>query len=106
MGEGLDSLYHLVGDDDAAVKGLAAVGDAVAYGSNLVIALDDTHLGVDQSFQHNLDARRVVGDGKLLVVLFTMILVGEFTHFQTDALQQALGHHLGVVGHVHQLILD
>jgi hypothetical protein len=32
--------------------------------------------------------------------------MGEFAHFQTDALKQTLGHHLSVIGHVNQLIFD
>ena len=82
------------------------MGDAVADSTNLLEVLDDTHLRVDKCIEDNLDTRRMVGDGKLLVVLLAMILMGEFAHFQSDALQEALGHHLGVVGHVNQLIFD
>ena len=106
MGEGLDGLYHLVRHDDAPVKSLAAMGYAVADGTDLLEILDDTHLGVHQCFQHNLDACRVVGDGQLLVVFLTVVFVSELTHFQSDTLQKTFGHHFGVVCHVNQLVLD
>jgi hypothetical protein len=42
----------------------------------------------------------------LLVVFLSVVLVGEFAHFQSDALEEAFGHDLGVIGHVNQLIFD
>ena len=106
MLEALDLLDDLVGHQHALFEELAAVGDAVADGTDLVEAFDDTHLGVDEGVEDNLDTGSVVGDGHLLVVLLAVPLVGELTHFQADTLQQALGHHIGVVCHVDQLILD
>ena len=82
------------------------MGDAVADGTDFFEIFYHAHLGVNQSVQHNLDTRRVVGDGQLLIVFLSVVLMGEFAHFQTDALKQTLGHHLSVIGHVNQLIFD
>ncbi len=32
--------------------------------------------------------------------------MGELTHFQADTLQHTLGHHVAIVCHVDELILD
>ena len=106
VGEGLDFLDDLVGHQHTVVEALAAVGHTVADGTYLVEVLDDTHRRVNQGVEDNLDTGGMVGDGHLFVVFLTVPLVGELTHFQTDALQQTFGHHLGVVCHVDQLILD
>ena len=65
-----------------------------------------TDLRVDQGFQHDADTLGMVGNGQLLIVFLAIPFMGELAHFQTDAFQQTLGHHLGVVGHVDQLVLD
>ncbi len=60
----------------------------------------------DWSVEHDFDTGGMVGNGKLFIMLFSMIFVGEFAHFQTDAFQKTLGHYLGIVVHVYQLIFD
>ncbi len=104
--EGFNLLNHLVGDNDTLVESLTTVSHTVTNGANLLEVLDNTHFGIDKGVEDNLDTGGMVGDRHLLIVLLAIPLVGELTHLQTDALKQALGHHLGVVFHVDQLILN
>ena len=104
--EALDLLDDLVVHAHALLEDFAAVGHTVTNGANLLEVFDDANLRVGQGLEDNLDTLGMVGDRQLLVVLLTVPLVGELTHFQTDTLQQTFGHHVGIVGHVDQLILD
>ena len=78
----------------------------VTDGADFVQILDDTHFGIRQGIQHYLDTGGVVGDGELLVMLLSVEFMGEFAHFQANALQQTFGHNLCVVVHVDQLVFD
>ncbi len=104
--EALNLLDNLVVDQHATFEDLAAVGHTVTNGTNLLEVLDNTNLRVSQRLEDNLDTLGMVGDGQLLVVLLAVPLVGELAHFQTNTLQQALGHDVGIVCHVDKLILD
>ena len=62
------------------------MGHAVTDSVDFLKVLDDAHLRVDQSLQHQLDAFGVVRDGKLFVVFLTIVFVGKLAHFKADAL--------------------
>ena len=83
---------------------LAAVGEAVAHGPNLLDARDDTRLGIHQRIHHKPQTLRVVGYRALAGVLLTLAGVAEDAARQTDALQQSFGHN-GARINVNQLIL-
>ena len=67
------------------------MGHAVTDGVDFLQVFDDTHLRVDQSLEHQFDAFGVVRDGKLLVILLTVVFVGKLAHFEADTLQEAFG---------------
>ena len=86
-----DALDDLVVDEDALGELLATVGYAVTNGVDFLQVFDDAHLRVDQSLQHQLNAFGVVRDGELFIVFLAIIFMGEFAHFEADALQEAFG---------------
>ena len=98
--EFLDQVNDVVVDEDAVAELLAAVGHAVTDGVDFLQVLDDTHLRVDQSLEHQFDAFGVVRDGELFVMFFTVVFVGEFAHFEADALQEAFGQQARRIGKV------
>ena len=102
----LKSLQHLVGQDDGLVELLAAVHHAVAYGINLVKALDDTDFRVGQQGEDELHTLGMFGD----VVHDLLLLAVSQLHFhkgtvQAHTLSATRCHHTLVV-HVVQGILN
>ena len=91
VGERLDAIDDLLVDEDALWEQFSAVGHAVTDSIDFLQVLDDAHLRVDQCLQNQLDAFGVVRDGKLFVILLTIVFVGEFAHFEADAFQQTFG---------------
>ena len=104
----LQSLHDLVGDQDRAGKGLAAVDHAVADSVDLRHGGDNAVLGVHQSVQNGLDGLGMSGhchvDGLQGLLALHLGLIGELA-VDTDALAEALGQQIAGLG-VQELILQ
>ncbi len=98
--EALDALLHLRGDDATLLEEVAALHDAVADGTNLVEALDGTEVGIEQAFEHQLNALLVGGQvGHDFLLLAVVELHLDESLIEADALYAALSQHR-LVGHV------
>ena len=104
----LQSLHHLVGDEDRLVESLAAVDHPVTHRVDLLHGADHAVVLVHQGVQHSLDGLRVGGHGNVDSVQHLLALhlglIGELA-VDADALAKALGQHLLGLG-VEQLILQ
>ena len=104
----LQSLHDLIGDEDGAGKGLAAVHHAVTHSVDLLHGADHAVLFIHQCVQHGLNGFGVGGHGHIHSVQGLLALhlglVGELA-VDADALAQALGQQHAGLG-VEQLILQ
>ena len=104
----LQSLHDLVGDEDGAGKGLAAVHHAVTHSVDLLHGADHAVLFIHQRVQHGLNGLGVGRHGHIHgvqgLLALHLGLVGELA-VDADALAQALGQQHAGLG-VEQLILQ
>ena len=102
----LQSGHHLVVNLYRAGEGLAAVHHPVAHRIDLLHGGDHAVVRIHQSVHHRLDGLGMGGHGHVHRVDGVLAggLVGELA-VDADALAQALGQHLLVVG-VQQLVLQ
>ena len=102
----LDALDDFGRDEDGLRELLSAVDYAVAGRAELVEALEDAELGIDEDVEDVLDSRRVVGEGNFARHRVEAGLrVLDARAFDADALDEALREDL-LAFHVDELILQ
>ena len=106
VNEALDTLLYFGSDDAALLEDVTTLHDTVAYGVDLVEALDGADLGIEQYLEYEGDTFLM---GRQISIDLLLLSVGEL-HLDegtvdADALYTALSQY-ALVGHVVQFIFD
>ena len=106
IADGLESLQHLVSEDNALVELLTSVYHAVTDGIDFLQVFDDTDLRIGQQREDELHTLGMLGDvvHNLLLLTISQLHLDKGT-VQAYSLGTTTGHHALVV-HIVQSVLD
>ena len=93
----LNLFDYIVVNESTSLEKFATVSNAVTYSFDFLQVLDYTHFRVGESLENHSDTGCMVCNWSLFVVLLSVVLVGEFSHFEAYSFEKTFCHYGRIV---------